>query len=444
MVTIDEQYQKLHPSSFQLYQKALRLFPDGVTHDTRMISPFPIYATHGLGARKWDVDGNEYIDYVMGHGALLLGHSHPTVVSAVATQVAKGTHLGASHELEIRWAEAVMSLIPSAEKIRFTSSGTEATLMALRLARAYTGKDKIIKFEDHFHGWHDYVLAGAGRAAAGIPAVTWDSMVVMQPNDIDLVEQVLLQNRDIAGIILEPTGAHMGVSPIYPSFLRELRDLTKNHGVALIFDEVVTGFRTSPGGAQARYGVTPDLTSMAKILGGGLPGGAVAGNRGFLDMIQHRGDEAWDNTQRVAHPGTFNANPLSAAAGATALELLAVNNFNAHADAMAKRLKNGINNILYKMEVPGCANGVASLVHLTLGVPHDCDGGICHLKHSDIRNAMPSHRTSALKRSLINNGVDTMGGRTCIVSAMHQEADIDFTINAYHGALTSMQAEGII
>ncbi len=444
MTTIEERYRRTHPRSAQLHQKAQGLFPDGVTHDTRWVTPFPIYATHGIGPRKWDVDGNEYVDYVMGHGALLLGHSHPAVVAAVANQVARGTHLGASHEIEIRWAELVNGLIPSAEKVRFTSSGTEATLMAMRLARAFTGKNKVIKFNDHFHGWHDYAMAGAGRAAAGIPASTWASMMVLEPNNIALMEQALAQDRDVAAVILEPTGAHMGVSAVYPAFLSELREATSRQGVVLIFDEVVTGFRTARGGAQARYGVTPDLTCLAKILGGGLPGGAVAGKADILDMIQHRHDPQWNSAQRVSHPGTFNANPLSAAAGAAALELVATTNVNAQADAMAQRLKDGVNRLLAGMKVPGCINGVASLVHVTLGVPHECDGHICQLSHQQIRGAMPPQKTAALKLSLLNAGVDTMGGRTLIFSATHREQDVDFTIDAFEEALTAMRTEGVV
>lgn len=444
MATIAERYRELHPKSNQLFEEAKNLFPDGVTHDTRHVTPFPLYATHGIGPRKWDVDDNEYVDYVMGHGALLLGHSHPAVVQAVTEQLSKGTHLGASHELELRWAKLVTRLIPSAEKVRFTSSGTEATLMALRLARAYTGRDKVIKFNDHFHGWHDYVLAGSDRSAAGVPAATWSTMIVLEPNDIDLVEATLKHDNDIAAIILEPTGAHMGVSPVYPSFLKELKALTEIYGVVLIFDEVVTGFRSSPGGVQARYNVTPDLTSMAKILGGGLPGGGVAGSRDILDMIQHREDPDWDNVNRIAHPGTFNANPLTAIAGSTALELVATTNANAQADSMARRLKDGLNNLLAQMEIPGCANGVASLVHVTLGVPHECTGDICQLDHQQIRGSMPRLKNEALKRSLINAGVDPMGGRTLIISATHTEREIDFTIGAYEEALQAMRADGFI
>jgi len=269
-------------------------------------------------------------------------------------------------------------------------------------------------------------------------------MIVLEPNNISLVEKTLAEDNDVAAVILEPTGAHMGVSPVYPSFLGELRETTHRHGVILIFDEVVTGFRTSPGGAQARYSVTPDLTTLGKIVGGGLPGAAVVGKAEIVDMIQHRGDAQWDTVRRVGHPGTFNANPLSATAGATALELVATTNVNARADAMAQRLKDGLNDLLSKMEIPGCANGVASMVHVTLGVAHECDGGICKLSHDQIRGAMPPQRAAGLKRSLLNAGVDPMGSRTYIVSATHREQDIDSTVGAFEEALTAMRNEGLV
>ena len=164
MTAILDEYIAKHPGSAQRYAEAVRLFPSGVTHDNRYAQPFPLYMTHGAGPKKWDVDGHEYIDYVSGHGALLLGHSHPAIVSAVAEQMSRGTHLGASTDEEIRWARSIMALMPSIERVRFHSSGTEATLMAMRLARAYTGKDKVIKLQDHFHGWHDYAMAGSDRS----------------------------------------------------------------------------------------------------------------------------------------------------------------------------------------------------------------------------------------------------------------------------------------
>ena len=285
---IEQRYIDLHPGSLERHARARDIFPDGVTHDGRRMSPFPIYATHGIGPHKWDVDGNRIIDYWTGHGSMILGHSHPEVVAAVASQMAKGTHLSASSDLEIKWGQQVQQLIPSAEKVRFHSSGTEATMMAIRMARAYTGKSKVIKFVEHFHGWSDYLSVGSA-GVGGIPQETKDTMIVLPPNDIGIVEKTLQDNPDVAAIILEPTGAHMGQIPVLPSFLGELRELTERTGVVLIFDEVVTGFRISKGGAQAYYGVTPDMTTMAKILGGGLPGGAVAGKADIINMIQARG-----------------------------------------------------------------------------------------------------------------------------------------------------------
>ena len=196
--------------------------------------------------------------------------------------------------------------------------------MAMRLARAYTGKDKVIKLQDHFHGWHDYAMAGSDRPAPGVPQESWGSMVIVPSGDLDAVEDALNRDANIAALILEPTGAHYGQLPFdVPNYLRGVRELTAQHGVVLIFDEVVTGFRASPGGAQVLYGLSPDLTTMAKIVAGALPGGAVGGKAEIVDMIAHRGDPEWDNRQRVYHPGTFNANPLSAVAGATCLELIA-------------------------------------------------------------------------------------------------------------------------
>ena len=445
MSTILERYHAQHQRSAELYQQARDVFPDGVTHDTRYVTPFPVTVTHASGPRKWDVDGNEYVDYVMGHGSLLLGHAHPEIVKAVSDQVTRGTHLGASHELEIAWGQWVQRLIPSAEKVRFTSSGTEATTMALRLARAYTGREKVIKFDDHFHGWNEYLLAGSGRGAGGIPQATHDTMVVLPPNDIARVEETLQQNRDVAAVILEPTGAHMGTLPVYPDFLHHLREVTQKHDVLLIFDEVVTGFRISPGGAQARYGVRPDLTTLAKILGGGLPGGAVAGKREILDMIAHREDPDWDVQYRVSHPGTFNANPLSSAAGARCLGLVATGEPNAQADRAAARLRGGLNALLARMEIPGCCYGVASLFHLRLGQPCLCaDRSICTAPHGYIQEGMPAGLAMQLKRAMLNTGVDLMGGRMGIVSAVHTDAEIDQTIDAFEDGLGALRGEGVI
>ena len=443
MSTILEEYTAKHPGSAQRYAEAATIFPGGVTHDTRYARPFPLYMTHGSGPRKWDVDGNEYIDYVSGHGALLLGHSHPEIADAVSRQIFRGTHLGGSTEEEIRWAKAITALVPSVEKVWFHSSGTEATLMAMRLARAYTGKAKIIKLQDHFHGWHDYAMAGSDQGAPGIPEASWGSMIVVPSGDLSAVEDVLSRDPDVAGLILEPTGAHYGQLPYdTPNYLKGLRSLTTHHGVVLIFDEVVTGFRASPGGAQAKYGVSPDLTTMAKIVAGALPGGAVGGKADIVDMIAHRGDPEWDNSRRVYHPGTFNANPLSAVAGATCLEMIATRPVNETADAMAAQLKRGLNDLFGKMEMAGHAHGIASMVHVVLA-DCDCDHELCIMPHSRIKETTASAKVTAMKRGLQNNGVDIMGRDAFLVSATHTESDIDTTLDAFEKTLITMRAEGL-
>ena len=444
MPTILEEYIARHPGSAQRYEESVTIFPGGVTHDSRYATPFPLFMTHGEGPRKWDVDGNEYIDYVSGHGALLLGHSHPAIAEAVSRQILRGTHLGASTDEELRWARAIKALMPSVEKIRFNSSGTEATLMAMRLARAYTGKNKVVKLQDHFHGWHDYAMAGSDRSAPGIPDASMDTMVIVPPGDLAAVEDALNRDDDIAAVILEPTGAHMGQMTFdTPVYLKGLRELTAQHDVVLIFDEVVTGFRASPGGVQVRYGISPDLTTMAKIVAGGLPGGAVGGKADIIDMIAHRGDPEWDNSRRVYHPGTFNANPLSAAAGAVALELLASEPINERADAMADRLKAGFNEVLGRLEIPGHVHGIASMLHVVLA-DCDCDREICTMPHRQISAAAASPATTAMKRGLQNLGVDIMGRETILVSGVHNEGEIDQTIEAFSDTMAAVRAEGLI
>ena len=444
MATILEEYIARHPGSAQRYAEATRIFPGGVTHDNRYAQPFPLYITHGSGPYKWDVDGHEYVDYVSGHGALILGHSHPEVAAAVAEQMARGTHLGACTDEELRWAKAIMELMPSIERVRFHSSGTEATLMAMRLARAYTGKNKVIKLQDHFHGWHDYAMAGSDRPAPGIPPESWGSMVIVPSGDLQAVEDSLNRDTDIAALILEPTGAHYGQLPFdTPTYLRGLRDLTTQHGVVLIFDEVVTGFRASPGGAQVLYDVSPDLTTMAKIVAGALPGGAVGGKAEIVDMIAHRGDPEWDNQRRVYHPGTFNGNPLSAVAGAVCLEKIASEPVNQQADAMADRLKRGLNEVLGKMEVDGHAYGIASMIHLVLA-DCDLDGGDWSTTHRQIKAAAASPAVTALKRSMQNHGVDIMGRDAFLVSSAHTEAEIDKTLAVVEQSLAEVRDEGLL
>ena len=442
MVTpIEQRYIDLHPKCAEYYATARDIFPNGVTHDARNLKPFPFYVTHAMGAHKWDADGHRVIDYRTGHGALILGHNHPDIVAAVTDQMSKGTHFSASTELEIRWAQWVRELIPSAQKVRFHSSGTEATMMGLRMARAYTGKSKVIKFQNHFHGWNDYVVAGS-PGTGGVPEETLSTMILLPPNDISVVEKVLRERDDVAAIILEPTGAHMGLEPIRPSFLGELREVTERYGVVLIFDEVVTGFRISKGGVQEYYGVTPDLTSLAKILGGGLPAGAITGKSDLIDMVQLRDDPEFNRASRVAHYGTFNANPLSASAGCKALELVSTSPVNKTADAMAARLKDGLNDLMARMEVPGCASGVSSIINLRLGVDHECDREVCIMTPEDQQIVEDAPRTHQFSLAMLNHGVDS--GTRFILSIAHAEQEIEDTVEAAERSLTELRQQGLI
>ncbi len=327
--TLTAAYQAMTPGSAALAAKAKTLLPSGIAHDGRNFDPYPLYVQRALGPVKWDVDNNKYVDYFGGHGALILGHNHPTVMAAVHAALDRGTHFGACHELEVRWAELITQMVPSAERVRFTSSGTEATLMALRLARAFTGRQKIVRFRGHFHGWNDHMTSGYsnhfdGTPTSGVVPGLSDAVLLCDPNDVEGITRIFNDHKDIAAVILEPTGASFGKMPIVPSFLQVLRDLTSAAGTILIFDEVVTGFRVSPGGVQQAVGITPDMTTMAKIVSGGLPGGAVGGRKEILDWLDFKVTAA-NNQEKIYHPGTFNANPVSAAAGIATLEISGFN-----------------------------------------------------------------------------------------------------------------------
>src|SRR3990170_2394469 len=247
-VSLNGEYVARCPTSRSRFDRAREIFPSGVTHDARYFQPFPIYVTKAQGSRKWDVDGNEYVDYWMGHGALLLGHCHPEVVKAVRDQAERGTHYGACHPLEVEWAELITEMVPSAEMVRFTASGTEAVMLALKLARAYTGKEKVIKLEGGFHGWSDYVQVGGGLTppydiptSRGIPEGVRQSVLLSPPNDAEAVLSLLRRHEDVACILVEPGGGLVSRLPSSKEYLNRLREMAAKYGVALVFDEVVTG-----------------------------------------------------------------------------------------------------------------------------------------------------------------------------------------------------------
>ncbi len=447
---IVERYEELHPASKRLHGRAVTVFPDGVTHDIRYFTPFPLYVERADGAYKWDVDGNKIIDFINGHGALLLGHNYPAVKEAIIKQIERGTHYGASHELEIQWGEQVEALIPSAESVRFTSSGTESTMMAVRLARAFTGKRTLLRFRQNFHGWNDMMVGTPDREgvhphALGVPDETLSSVVVVPQNDPETLRQTLAE-EDVAAVILEPTGAHWGTVPLDEAMLPVLREETTKAGAVLIFDEVITGFRAAPGGIQATSGITPDLTTLAKILAGGLPGGAVAGKQEILAFIES-GDGRRDFQDRVPHPGTYNANPLSAAAGNAALEVVATGDPHRHADKLCRDLVGRLNGVLSQQGVPGCAYGLASMFHVVIGTecppPIDGFGWDWQGKPGDRVPSNSGDVLWALRRGMLNEGFDLMGAGG-MVSYAHSEADIDNAIGAFERTISAMKDEGLL
>jgi glutamate-1-semialdehyde 2,1-aminomutase len=441
-------YVESNPSSRRLYEQALAVFPSGVTHDNRYLKPFPIYVERAAGSRKWDVDGNEYIDYLVGHGALLLGHSHPQVVDAVTRQMALGTHYGASHALEVQWGQLVQALLPSAEHVRFTASGTEATHMAMRLARAFAGRRYVLKLAGHFHGWQDYATVGVDPPfdvpmSPGIPEETLASVLTCAASRAGLEQAFAQHGPEIAAVILEPTGGGWGVYTMSPDVVQAARDLTRRYGALFIMDEVITGFRCSPGGAQVAFGVVPDLTTLAKVLAGGLPGGAVAGRADVLELLAFHDDSQWNRHRKIAHQGTFNANPLSAAAGVAALQIVATGEPQRHANRQAARLRRELTQVLAAYGLPGCVYGTFSMFHISPF--HACpardrpEGVDCPLPHGKL----PLEVVHPLRRAMLVHGVDlaASGG---MLSSAHTDADIDQTVQAFDAALRDLRADRVL
>jgi len=315
-------------------------------------------------------------------------------------------------------------------------SGTEATHLGLRIARAFTGRPKVVKFHGHFHGWHDGVVAAVNPPfdvpmSAGVPSSVLDQLLLCPPNDIKAVES-LLERGDVAAVILEPAGGQSGTTPTIPGYLQELRALCTRHNVVLIFDEVITGFRYAPGGAQAYFGVTPDMTTLAKIVAGGLPGAAVVGKKALMSMMAHRGDPTWDRTERVAQNGTFNSNPVSAAAAIATLELVADGSLHARANKLGDALRAGLTEALRRAGAPGACFGEASIFHISFeGRP-----GLAGFDRP--QKGELYHR---LRCALLNNGVDWAQHHGWI-SAVHTEAHIERTVAAYEKAFRAMAADG--
>ena len=434
-MSASKQVRKERPRSDEIFCRATDVLVGGVNSPVRAfraVGGDPIVVDRAAGSRLWDADGNEYIDYVCSWGALILGHAHPKVVETIAAQARRGTSYGMPTELEVELASKIRAALPSCEKIRFVSSGTEATMSAVRLARAATGRDFIIKFEGCYHGHSDSFLseAGSGLATLGIAACpgvpqALAALTLNAPyNDVAAVEKLFDRHRDqIAAVIVEPIAANMGVVSPAPGFLQSLRDLTTRHGALLIFDEVITGFRVCYGGAQTWFGIVPDLTTLGKIIGGGLPVAAYGGRRELMDRVAPLGP--------VYQAGTLSGNPLAMSAGIATLDLLAVPGFYESLDARAKRLGDGITRALRDSGAPATAVRVGSL--LTLFFSGEPVRDYAGAKKCD------TPRFAAFFRAMLERGIFLAPSQfeALFVSAAHSDTDVDRTIAAVAESLTS-------
>ncbi|MGI8478233.1 MAG: aspartate aminotransferase family protein [Thermomicrobiales bacterium] len=450
--TIMSEFEERFDSSKRMYERAKGVIAGGVAHDGRHQKPFPLYVHRAQGAHKWDIDDHRFIDYAIGHGSLILGHNDPDVTAAVGAQLELGTHYGAGHETEIRWAEQIRAILPSAERVRFTSSGTEANILAMRLARVFTGRNTVLKFEGHFHGWSDYVVKGEKPPFenAGVPGVPDDvlrTVAVLPSDDVGAVEERLMQG-DVAAILIEPSGASWAMIPIAETFLAKLRDLATAYGAVLIFDEVITGFRWAPGGAQQRFGVTPDMTTLAKIVAGGLPGGAVTGRADIMEHLVFRDEPGWNATKKIIHPGTYNANPLSAAAGLACLQKCADPVIQTRCDESAARLRIGLNTVMENHGIPGCAWGESSVFHIVVGehVGNRTAGDLRSpegISPAVLKASGKAGLAGPFGAAMALEGIDLFNGGG-LLSVAHTDADVDVTVEAFERALLRLRLEGMV
>jgi glutamate-1-semialdehyde 2,1-aminomutase len=421
--------------------------PGGVTHSTRHFEPFPLFIESCRGSRKWDVDGHEYVDYWLGHGTFLLGHAHPVVNEAIAEQLADGLHAGGETELGLRWAEAICELVPSAEAVRLTSSGGEATQLALRAARAHTGRTKAIKFRHHFHGWHDAVATGISPPwdlpmAPGISPGTLTDTIVLPQNDIGAV-RAALDEGDVAAVILEPGGGFSDTVPTEFGYLAELREATRAAGTVLIFDEVITGFRYAVGGVQEYTGITPDLTTLGKVVAGGIPAGALVGQREVMEVFGSTGDPERDRRERIPHYGTWNAMPLAAAAGVAALGLVADGEPTRVANERCAQLLDGLNEVFNSAGLEAVAYGRSSIWKTYLGErPKLLDGDLSDAAADGERLAQGwGPIGDSLRHALLLEGFDVMRTQG-FTSAAHTEDEIAETVEAFARAIERLRAAG--
>jgi len=422
--------------SITLFQDAQKLFPGGVNSPVRAfraVGGQPLFIDHGEGAYLYDVDGNRYIDYVLSWGPLITGHAHPKVVEAIQRAAVNGTSYGAPSPLELELAKSIMDFMPNIEMIRFVNSGTEATMSALRLARAYTRRDKIIKFEGCYHGHADLLLVQAGSGVAtlglpdspGVPADTVKDTLVAIYNDLDSVEALFKKFPDqIAAIIVEPVAGNMGVVPPISGFLEGLRKITTAHGALLIFDEVMTGFRVHLGGAQTLYNMKPDLTTLGKVIGGGLPVGAYGGKREIMQMVAPAGP--------MYQAGTLSGNPLAMSAGIATLSLLKGEKCWEKLEQAAGRLEAGISSVAKKAGVPIRQTRVGAMFTTFFSETEPRDWSTVKVADKE--------RFAKFFQKVLENGVYFAPSQfeAGFVSTLHSDEIIDATINAVDKALKAL------
>lgn len=414
--------------SERLFSEAQKFMPGGVNSPVRAfksVGMHPLMIERGIGSKIYDVDGNAFIDYVCSWGPLVLGHSHPDIIQAICSAAQEGTSFGACSAREVRLARMICEAFPAVEQLRLVNSGTEATMSAVRLARAVTGRDKIIKFEGCYHGHGDSFLIKAGSGlltsgvptSAGVPKSFIDQTIVCKYNDLESVKKAfMIMGPDIAAVIVEPVAANMGLINPKPGFLQGLRDITKLYGSLLIFDEIITGFRVCYGGVQTQLDIQPDLTTLGKIIGGGLPVGAYGGKKELMERIAPQGD--------VYQAGTLSGNPIAMAAGTAALSYLKQQNPYPRMEEMANRLTGGIIDLIESYDLEGSLNQYGSMYSLffTAAPIYDYDTVL----RSD------TMKYAEYFREMLGSGIYLPPSQfeVCFVSAAHTEADIDKTLEA--------------